>query len=77
MTKRKVLVTGASGKIVGQLLPAFRERYDLVLLDVKTANREGDEVEGIQIADLTDDNRGCLSPPFQRCRCCSSLWFCG
>ncbi|MCZ6676333.1 MAG: NAD-dependent epimerase/dehydratase family protein [Candidatus Poribacteria bacterium] len=55
--KRKVLVTGASGYIAGRMLPAFRERYDLVLLDVKTTNREGAEVEEIQIVDLTDPDR--------------------
>ena len=32
--RRRVLVTGAAGYIAGQLLPAFRERYDLTLVDV-------------------------------------------
>jgi hypothetical protein len=31
MTKRSVLLTGATGYIVGLLLPALRERYDLRL----------------------------------------------
>lgn len=57
MTKREVLVTGASGKIAGQLLPAFRENYNLRLLDVKRANRDGEEVPGIAITDLTERNR--------------------
>ena len=65
MTKRKILVTGASGKVAGQILPAFRERYDLVLLDVKTTSRTGEEVEGIQIADLTDKNRDAYRHFFQ------------
>ena len=30
----KILVTGASGYIAKQLIPAFRERYELVLIDV-------------------------------------------
>ncbi len=34
MAKPRVLMTGAAGYISSQLLPAFRERYDLVLLDV-------------------------------------------
>ena len=34
MAKKKVLMTGASGYIASQMLPAFRRRYDLVLLDV-------------------------------------------
>jgi nucleoside-diphosphate-sugar epimerase len=55
--KRKVLVTGASGYIAGRMLLAFRERYDLVLLDTKTTNREGEMVEGIQLVDLIDPKR--------------------
>lgn len=55
--KRKVVVTGASGYIASLLLPAFRERYDLTLLDVRTEDRDGNTVAGVQIADLTDRNR--------------------
>lgn len=57
MTKRKVLVTGASGVIAGQILPALRERYDLTLLDIKTTNHAGDEVADVQIADLLHKDR--------------------
>lgn len=57
MSKRKVLVIGAAGYLAGRVLPAYRERYDLVLLDVKTANRDGEEVEGVQIANLVDSDR--------------------
>ena len=46
MSKRKVVLTGASGKIAGQLLPFLRERFDLTLLDIKTTDRHGNEVEG-------------------------------
>lgn len=55
--KRKVVVTGASGYIASLLLPALRERYDLILLDVRTADRDGNEVEGVQMADLTQRDR--------------------
>ena len=55
--RRRVLITGAAGYIAGRMLPAFRERYELILLDVKTTNRQGEEVEGIQIAELSDPNR--------------------
>ena len=55
--KRNVAITGASGYIASLLLPAFRQRYDLTLLDVRTVDRDGNEVEGVQIADLTDRNR--------------------
>jgi hypothetical protein len=52
----RVVVTGATGYIASQLLPAFRPRYDLVLLDVRTTDRYGREVEGVQIADLLADD---------------------
>jgi hypothetical protein len=57
MPKRKVLVTGAAGLIAGHMLPFFRQSYDLTLLDVRTTDRTGAPVEGIQIADLVDRNR--------------------
>ena len=55
--KRKVVITGASGYIASLLLPAFRQRYDLTLLDVRTVDRDGKPVEGVQVADLTDRKR--------------------
>lgn len=54
MAKRKVVLTGASGYVAGRMLQALRERYDLTLLDVKTTNRSGEEIEGVQIVDLMD-----------------------
>ena len=55
--KRKVVITGASGYIASLLLPAFRQRYDLTLLDIRTVDRDGNQVEGVQIADLTQRDR--------------------
>lgn len=57
MPKRKVVLTGASGTIAGVLLPALRERYDLTLLDTRAKDKNGDEVEGIQIVDLMNRDR--------------------
>ena len=57
MAKRRVVVTGAAGLIAGLLLPALRTRYDLTLLDVRTADRAGAPVEGLQLANLVDANR--------------------
>jgi hypothetical protein len=54
MTDMRVLLTGATGYIAGQLLPAFQERYDLQLLDVREADGSGRRVEGIEVADLLD-----------------------
>ena len=33
MARKRVLITGAAGYLSRQLLPVFRERYDLVLLE--------------------------------------------
>ncbi len=57
MSKRKVLLIGACGTIAGVLLPALRERFDLKLIDVKTTNKLGEEVPGVEIADLLDPDR--------------------
>src|SRR5215212_3813180 len=54
MSKPTVLLTGATGYIAGQLLPVFRERYDLRLTDVRRENRDGQPVEGVVVADLLD-----------------------
>ncbi|MDE0088022.1 MAG: NAD(P)-dependent oxidoreductase [Candidatus Poribacteria bacterium] len=54
---RKVLIAGAAGYVAGRMLPAFRERYDLVLLDVRTTNRQGEEVKDIEIVDVSDPDR--------------------
>ena len=53
----KLLITGAAGYVAGQLLPALRDRYELVLVDVTQENRRGERVEGVTIADLIDTDR--------------------
>jgi hypothetical protein len=52
----RVVLTGATGYLASQLLPVFRQRYDLVLLDRKQTDRRGRAVEGVQLADLLDDD---------------------
>lgn len=64
MAQRKVLITGAAGYIASLVLPALRERYDLTLLDVRTTNRGGEEVPGVQVCDLLDPNRDAYRPHF-------------
>ena len=65
MAKRKVLMTGAAGLIASQVLPAFREQYDLTLLDVRTTDRNGNPVEGVQIADMLNRDRDTYRHHFQ------------
>ena len=53
MPKKKIVVTGAAGHVSGILLPAFRERYDLTLLDVTKQSKKG-VIDDIAIADVSD-----------------------
>ncbi len=55
--KRKVLVTGASGYVASLLLPEFRKRSDLVLVDSRKVDGKGAEVPGIVEADLGNPDR--------------------
>ena len=64
MTDRKVLLTGATGYIASQLVPTFRECYDLALLDIKAQDRSGNQVPDVVAADLTDSNRGSYAQHF-------------
>ena len=63
MAKKKVLVTGASGYVAGQMLPTFRERYDAVLIDASPTTSPGRNhpqpgpVADIQVVDLLDPDR--------------------
>ncbi len=57
MPRRKVVLTGAAGYVAGRMLSALRERYELVMLDVKKTNRVGEEVAGVVEVDLLDRNR--------------------
>lgn len=48
MAKLRVLLTGTTGYIADKLLPAFRERYDLRLIDTRQENGAGQPVEGVR-----------------------------
>ena len=64
MSDKKILMTGATGYIADQLLPTFREAYEMVLVDVTEKNRQGNRVEGVVIADLIDPDRSRYSKLF-------------
>ena len=65
MSKKKVLVTGATGYIASLMLPEFRDRYELVLTDVSATTRsksnrsiEAEEhVPGVITTDLLNFDR--------------------
>lgn len=62
--RKTVLLTGATGYIAGQLLPALRERYDLQLVDVRDTDSNGDSVEGVELLDLLTAERSELERLF-------------
>jgi nucleoside-diphosphate-sugar epimerase len=57
MKKKKVLMTGATGYVADQMLPTFRDRYEMLLTDISTKNRRGEDVESITVTDLIDPDR--------------------
>ena len=57
MTKRKILITGATGYVSGRMLDDLRAKYDVVPLDVSDRNREGGKVDGVRVVDLIDPDR--------------------
>jgi nucleoside-diphosphate-sugar epimerase len=64
-SKPTVLVTGATGYIASQMLPTFRERYDLRLIDVRDTDRDGKPVEGAQVASMLDGPDEEIRPLFK------------
>jgi NAD dependent epimerase/dehydratase family len=64
MTDIRVLLTGATGYIAGQLLPALRERYELKLLDVRETEGSGRRAEGVEVADLLGEDSSRLEQLF-------------
>ena len=57
MAGKKVIVTGACGRMVGLILGDLRKRYDVVPLDVRTTDDQGKPVEDVQMVDLLDEDR--------------------
>jgi hypothetical protein len=60
MDKPKVVVTGACGEMIGLIRDGLQERYDCVLLDTRTRDRDGREVPGVQVVDLLAADRSHL-----------------
>jgi hypothetical protein len=64
MAKLRILLTGATGYIAGQLLPAFHTRYDLRLIDARQQDGSGQLVKGVEMVDLLGSNPTDLEPYF-------------
>jgi hypothetical protein len=57
MVRKKVVITGAAGGVIGRILPILRELYDLVLLDIFDKDRNGNLIDGIHLVDLVKQDR--------------------
>jgi len=64
MAKLRVLLTGATGYIASQLLPAFRDRYDLRLVDTRRENGAGQPIDGVEVLDLLSASSTALETIF-------------
>jgi hypothetical protein len=64
-TRRTILLTGATGYIAGQLLPALRERYDVRLVDVRDTDRDGNAIEGVEVLDVLTADQADLERLFE------------
>src|SRR4029079_3962232 len=52
-----ILITGAAGYIASYILPAFRERFELRLVDNRNLDGLGRPVEGLQVRDISSLTR--------------------
>jgi len=57
MAKKRLVITGACGYVVQRMWAQLNERYDVVALDVTTTRADGAEVPGVQVCDLTSEDR--------------------
>ena len=56
-TLTTVLITGAAGYVASYILPAFRERFTLRLVDNRDVDGLGRPVDGLQVRDISDLSR--------------------
>ncbi|MET0692864.1 MAG: NAD(P)-dependent oxidoreductase, partial [Propionibacteriaceae bacterium] len=63
-SRKRVLLTGATGAIGRQLVPALREAYDCRLIDVRETDRDGQVIEGVELVDLVESSDETLTELF-------------
>ena len=65
MTRQRVLITGATGYVAGQILPLFREHFDLTLVDSRAVDGAGRPMDGVEVVDLLDPDSASYAPLFE------------
>jgi nucleoside-diphosphate-sugar epimerase len=63
--RKRVVVTGASGRIAQRVLPGLAEHFDLTLVDLRDTNDVGEPVEGVHKVDLLNDDRTAYAELFR------------
>jgi nucleoside-diphosphate-sugar epimerase len=69
MAKKRVVLTGAAGYLSQRMFGDFQARYDLVPTDIKDTFRDGAKVPGIQICDMTAEDRTEMRKLFRGADC--------
>ena len=65
MAKRRVVLTGAAGRVAQRMFKALDERWDVLPLDVKTTSHDGKAIPGAVVADLTNPDRNAYRQHFR------------
>ncbi|HTO11174.1 MAG TPA: NAD-dependent epimerase/dehydratase family protein [Candidatus Binatia bacterium] len=65
MAKRRVVLTGACGRVAQRMFKPLAERWDLVSIDVRDKGPDGAPVPSVIIADLTDPDRNAYRQHFR------------
>jgi hypothetical protein len=65
MAKRRVVLTGAGGRVAQRMFKALDERWDVVPLDIKTTAHDGTPMPRAIVADLTNPDRNAYRQHFK------------
>ena len=65
MAKRRVVLTGACGRVAQRMFKTLDERWDVVPLDIRDTAPDGTKVPRVAIADLTKSDRNAYRAHFR------------
>ena len=65
MAKRRVVLTGACGRVAQRMFKPLAERWDVVSMDVRDKGPDGKPVPNVVIADLTNPDRNAYRQHFR------------
>ena len=65
MAKRRVVLTGACGRVAQRMFKPLAERWDVLAMDVRDKGPDGKPVPNVVIADLTNPDRNAYRQHFR------------